>query len=278
MTAAEEAQLISEAAESIRENLGGIPDTLVVTGSGLGPFADHVTEAKAVDYGALRHFPVSAVTGHAGKLLTGKAGNKPVVVMAGRKHLYEGIDPKIAVLPLRALLKLGVRTVILSNAAGALNRTFAVGDLMLITDHVNMQFRNPLIGANLNDLGPRFPDMSEPYSHELRNRALESARELGITLRQGVYIANMGPSYETYAEVEMLKMMGDAVGMSTAPETLAARHAGARVLGISLISNSLVNRTNDEVTHDEVMETAAIASGKFCRLVEHIVERLPAGS
>lgn len=266
--------MIEEAAESVRQALGGIPPTLVVTGSGLGPFADQVEGATTVDYGSLKHFPTSAVVGHAGKLVKGTVAGKPVLVMSGRKHLYEGVDVKAATLPLRALLHAGVRTVILSNAAGALNPKFSVGDLMLITDHINNQYRNPLLGKNLDDMGPRFPDMSEPYSRDLQELAREAALEEGVALREGVYVANLGPSYETHAEVQMLRQFADAVGMSTVPENLVAVHAGARVLGISLISNSLVRRTRDEVTHDEVMETAREASERFCRLVAGILRRL----
>lgn len=273
-----EAQLelakIDEALASIKAALGEVPSTLVVTGSGLGGFAGQVKDATAVGYGDLKHFPVSTVVGHAGKLIKGTVSGKSVMVMSGRKHLYEGVEPRVATLPLRALLRGGVKTVILSNAAGALNENFNVGDLMLITDHINNQWRNPLVGANIDEMGPRFPDMSEPYSRRLQALALDVAREQGTILRQGVYIANMGPTYETHAEVKMLRMFGDAVGMSTAPETIVARQAGAEVLGMSLISNSLVVRTRDEVTHDEVMEAAELAGAKFCRLVEGIVARL----
>lgn len=276
LTAADYQTMLADAAEVLRGRLGKIPSTLVVTGSGLGPFANEVEDALVTPYEELRHFPASTVQGHAGKLVKGALDGRPILVMSGRKHLYEGIDIRLATLPLRALLACGVKTVVLSNAAGGLNRTFDVGDLMLITDHINNQFQNPLIGPNLDDLGPRFPDMSEPYSRELGQIARDVAREQGIILREGVYVANTGPSYETYAEVHMLRQFADAVGMSTVPENLLAVHAGAQVLGISLITNSLVNRTRDTVTHDEVMETAALATQRFCRLVRGVLAKLPA--
>jgi purine-nucleoside phosphorylase len=267
-------QMTDDAAASVKEALGDVPPVLVVTGSGLGPFASTVENAVKVGYEKLRHFPVSTVVGHAGNLVKGTLGGKPLLVMSGRKHLYEGVDVTVATLPLRALLRAGVKTVILSNAAGGLNPRFDVGNLMLITDHVNFQFRNPLIGKNIDEMGPRFPDMSEPYSRELQKLARDTAQELGLLLREGVYVAGLGPSYETYAEVDMFRSFADAVGMSTVPETTLAVHAGARVLGISLITNSLVKRTHAQVTHEEVMETAREASDRFCKLVGKIIQKL----
>lgn len=264
---------ISEASASVAAALGEVPAVLVVAGSGLGGFAGTLEGPREVSYGQLKHFPVSTVVGHAGKLVLGCSGGRPVLVMSGRKHLYEGVDAKVATLPLRALLHAGVRTVILSNAAGSLNIKFEVGDLMLITDHVNNMYRNPLLGPNIGG-GPRFPDMSEPYSRALQALARSAALELGITLREGVYIGNLGPTYETQAEVQMLRQFGDAVGMSTVPETTIAIHAGARVLGISLLSNSLVRRTDAITTHEEVMEAGRAAAATFNRLVHAVIARL----
>jgi purine-nucleoside phosphorylase len=266
--------LVDEAAASIKEALGPVPDILVVAGSGLGSFAGTLGNARRVAYGQLRHFPVSTVVGHAGELVVGECAGRPVVVMSGRKHLYEGVDPTVATLPLRALMRAGVRTVILSNAAGALNVRFDVGDLMLITDHINNMFRNPLIGPNLEAMGARFPDMSNAYDRGLLDVARAAALDAGVVLREGVYIGNMGPTYETQAEVQMLRQFGDAVGMSTVPETTVAVHAGARVLGISLISNSLVRRTDVVTTHEEVMEAGREAAATFNRLVTGVVKRL----
>lgn len=268
--------VIDEAAASIRAELGDVPSVLVVAGSGLGSFAETLTDRTEVPYGRLKHFPVSTVVGHAGKLVKGLAGNRPVIVMSGRKHLYEGVDVQLAVLPLRALIRAGVRTVILSNAAGNLNVKYNVGDLMLITDHVNNQFRSPLLGPNEASLGPRFPDMSQPYDRDLQRIAREAALESGQVLREGVYIGNLGPTYETQAEVQMLRNWGDAVGMSTVPETIAAVHMGARVVGFSLLTNSLVHRTDVVTTHEEVMEMGRAAATRFSRLVGAIVEKVEA--
>jgi purine-nucleoside phosphorylase len=182
----------------------------------------------------------------------------------------------VTVHPLRTLLRMGTKVVILSNAAGALSRFFTPGDLMLITDHINFQFRSVLLGPNLDSIGPRFPDMSEPYDRGLQKIARDVAVEQGIVLREGVYFAVTGPSYETQAEVQMMRQMADAVGMSTAPETIAAVHAGAKVLGISAITNSLVLKTGAITTHDEVMETGRQVAATFGGLVEGIISRLPA--
>ncbi|MCB2155623.1 purine-nucleoside phosphorylase [bacterium] len=266
--------LIKDAADSVREKVGDVPKILVVAGSGLGKFGESVEDAKSVSYDELRHFPQSTVVGHAGRLVWGKVGGKPVIVMSGRKHVYEGVDVRETVIPLRALLSLGVETVILSNAAGSVNRLFTPGDLMLINDHINNQFRNPLIGANLDSIGPRFPDMSAPYDPELMELARSTARDLGITLQEGTYLASTGPTYETQAEVQMFRSMTDAVGMSTVPENLVAVHAGARVLGISVITNSLVLKSDVVTTHEEVMETGKLVGEKFCQLVAGIIERL----
>ncbi len=264
---------ITGAADALRRQLGTVPPLLVVTGSGLGGFASRLENAVTVSYTELPHFPASAVVGHAGKLVKGALHGREIVVMSGRKHLYEGVDAADAAIPLRALLKAGVRTVILSNAAGALNAKFDVGDLMLITDHINNMFRNPLVGPNLDEFGGRFPDMSEPYSRALQAAAREAAREEGILLREGVYAGNLGPNYETGAEVQFLRQHADAAGMSTVTETLVARHAGARVLGISLISNTLV-RSTGPVTHDEVIEAGREGADKFSRLVTRIVRKV----
>lgn len=273
-TSASHLALIDEAAASVKARVGAVPPVLVVAGSGLGAFADRVEGAQSVGYGDLKHFPQSAVAGHAGKLVWGKVKGRPVIVMSGRKHVYEGVDVRLTVLPLRALVRAGVKTVILSNAAGGLSRQLAPGDLMLIDDHIALQHRNPLIGANIGEMGPRFPDMSAPYDRALMEIARRTAAELGIRLGEGVYLALTGPTYETQAEVQAYRTMADAVGMSTAAETIAAVHAGARVLGISAITNSHVQRTGVVTTHEEVMEIGKQVTGDFCRLVEGIIERL----
>ncbi len=272
---AEHERLIREASASVRESVGDVPRVLVVAGSGLGALADRLEDARSVGYDKLLHFPASTVTGHAGRLAWGTLGGRRVLVMSGRKHVYEGVDVRETVLPLRALIVAGVETVILSNAAGGLSRQLPPGSLMLINDHVNMQFRWPLSGTNLDSLGPRFPDMSAPYDPELMALARRTAVELGIALGEGVYLALTGPTYETQAEVGMLRIFADAVGMSTVPETLAGVHAGARMLGISAITNSHVQRTVSVTTHEEVIEVGKQVSEKFCQLVEGIIQRLP---
>jgi len=270
-TAAGHERLVEEAAASVRARLGGdAPPILVVAGSGLGRFATTLEDASSVSYSDLANFPSSTVVGHAGQLVWGRVGGRPVIVMSGRKHLYEGVDPRAAVLPLRALIAAGVRVVILSNAAGALNKRFAPGDLMLINDHVNFQFRNPLVGPNVGE-GPRFPDLSAPYSPDLMDTARQAALTGGIRLHEGVYVAVSGPSYETQAEVAMLRQFADAVGMSTVPEAVTAIQCGARVLGISLITNSLVRKTGVVTTHEEVIEAGRAAGETFCRLVAAII-------
>lgn len=267
-------KLIEEASASIKAKLGTVPETLVVAGSGLGKFAERVDNATEAGYEEFAHFPQSTVVGHAGKLVWGTVKGKPCVVMAGRKHVYEGVDIRETTIPLRALIHAGVKNVILSNAAGGLNKNFKPGDLMLIDDHVNMQFKNPLIGANIDSMGPRFPDMSDPYTAELRAIAREAAVELKIKLHEGTYVALTGPTYETQAEVGMFKMMADAVGMSTAPECIVANHAGAKVLGISAITNSHVLTAGVKTTHDEVIEIGKQLGETFCLLVERIIEKL----
>jgi purine-nucleoside phosphorylase len=271
--ATEHQALIDEAAETLSARIGTVPEVLVVAGSGLGSLTAKVQDAQSVSYEELKHFPQSTVVGHAGKLVWGKLGGKPAVVMSGRKHVYEGVDVRQTIVPLRALLRAGVKTVLLSNAAGSLNRFILPGDLMLITDHINFQFRAPLEGPNLGEMGPRFPDVSAPYDPGLCDIARQAALDLGVPLKEGVYVALTGPTYETQAEVGMYKQFADAVGMSTVPETLAATHAGARVLAISAITNSHVQRKLAVTTHEEVIETGRQVGEAFCRLVEEIIRR-----
>ncbi|MDX2177765.1 MAG: purine-nucleoside phosphorylase [Candidatus Sumerlaeia bacterium] len=270
------ADTTTKAAESlaaVEAAFGKLPRTLVIAGSGLGGFAKTLANAKTLSYSEIPHFPQSAVVGHAGALVVGEAGGRRVAVMNGRKHLYEGVAVEVSVHPLRTLLAGGVRTVIVSNAAGSLNPRFDVGDLVLLSDHINGMFQNPLIGKNDDAAGPRFPDMSEPYSRRLRQVAREAAAALGITLREGVYWGGLGPSYETRAEVQMLRQFADVVGMSTVPETIVAVHAGAEVLGISCATNSLV-LSAEKTTHDEVIEVGRAAGERFSALVAEILRRL----
>lgn len=266
---------IEDAAKFLAERLDSTPKILVIAGSGLGGFVRSVTVEKTISYSDVPHFGASTVAGHAGVLVQGAVNNTPVFVMNGRRHLYEGISPQQSTLLLRALLAaFPVQVVIISNAAGGLNPKFQVGDLMLISDHINWMFTNPLIGKNAQEWGPRFPDASELYSQELRQKAKRVGLEVGVLLREGVYLGGLGPSYETRAEVHMLRAIhgADAVGMSTVPETLVANHMGRRVLGISFISNLLT--VPAVTTHEEVMENARLVEEKFTKLLTALIPHL----
>jgi len=255
---------------------------LVVAGSGLGGLVRSVKAKKSVSYGDMPHVGASTVVGHSGNLVHGNiagadgTAGAELLLMAGRRHLYEGIGAYSSTLLVRAILVAfpSIKSVIISNAAGGLNRTFDVGDLMLISDHINMTFKNPLIGPNRDDWGVRFPDASEIYSRRLRGLAREAALDLGLKLREGVYVAGHGPSYETRAEVGMLRHIigGDAVGMSTALEALVCAHMGREVLGISFISNTLTEPA--VTTHEEVMENSRKVEADFSRLVSRLVAEL----
>jgi len=272
------AQLAQEAREAtahIRQRLSFEPEIGLILGSGLGVMADAMEDAVTIPYADIPHFPVSTVEGHAGELAAGTIAGRRVVVMKGRFHLYEGYDAAQVAMPIRAMKLLGAHTLIVTNAAGGINEGFAPGDLMLIRDHINFMFRNPLIGPNPDEFGPRFPDMSEAYDKKLRETARRVAEKLGIPLREGVYIAVLGPSYETPAEIRMMRKLGaDAVGMSTVPEVIAARHAGLKVLGISCISNMAAGILDQPLSHEEVMDTAERVKEKFIRLVQGVLAEL----
>jgi purine-nucleoside phosphorylase len=269
------ADRVGELAAVIGERLPGEAGVLVIAGSGLGGFVRSVDATASLPYAQLPHVGASTVAGHSGTLVFGTSNGAPLFLMNGRRHLYEGIAAESATLLLRALLVAKpIRTVILSNAAGGLNRCFEVGDLMLISDQVNWMFRNPLIGRNREDWGARFPDLSDLYSRCLRNLAREAARDAGVVLREGVYLGGLGPSYETRAEVQMLRAVlgADAVGMSTVPEALVAAHMDRQVLGISFISNLLTDPA--VTTHEEVMENARLVESKFSRLISTLLPRI----
>lgn len=266
---------IQEAAAYIQRKTNARPDIGLILGSGLGVLADSITEAVVIDYGDIPHFPVSTVEGHAGELLLGKLMGKSVLMMKGRFHLYEGYDAATVSFPIRVMKSLGVKTLIVTNASGGINESYSPGDLMLIEDHINFMFRNPLIGPNEQEIGARFPDMSEAYSKKLRALAKRVGEKEGIALKEGVYAGLLGPSYETPAEIRMLRTLGaDAVGMSTVPETIAARHAGLEVLGISCISNMAAGMLDQPLSHEEVMETAERVKETFIRLVKGIIADL----
>ncbi|WP_282935706.1 purine-nucleoside phosphorylase [Paenibacillus sp. RC67] len=266
---------IKEAAAYIQSNYSSAPQIGLILGSGLGVIADLVENATVISYGDIPHFPVSTVEGHAGELLLGTIQGKHVLLMKGRFHLYEGYGVEVVSFPVRVMKELGVKTLLVTNAAGGINTSYEVGDLMLIKDHINFTFRNPLIGPNLNELGVRFQDMSEAYNRKLRQTAKEVAAEQGIKLQEGVYIGLLGPTYETPAEIRMMRTLGaDAVGMSTVAEVIVARHAGIEVLGFSCISNMAAGILDQPLSHEEVMETTERVKPKFLKLILGIVGKL----
>lgn len=271
-----------EAAAWIGERLEGrpLPTLALIAGSGLGGLADRVRDAHSFSTTDIPHWPQSTVDGHAGRLVIGTLAGVPIMVLKGRVHLYEGYPAALATFPIRVLQVAGLRHLIVTNAAGGLHPTWSAGDIMLIRDHINLPGiagLNPLIGPNDATLGPRFPDMSHPYSLRLQTLAREAAAQAGLTLREGVYLMVSGPTYETPAELRMMRMLGgDAVGMSTAPEVVVARHGGIEVVGLSLLTNmALLDPSPDDVTsHDEVLETGAAAGPAMERLIEHLVRRI----
>lgn len=266
---------VDEAAAVLRSRCGAAPATAVVLGSGLGDFAESLDGAIATPYDMLPHWPASRVVGHAGKLVVGEVAGKRVAALAGRVHFYEGYDLGTVVFATRVLGRWGVRRILLTNAAGGINTGFAQGALMVIDDHINLLGANPLLGPNDERFGPRFPDMSEVYSRRLRAVADAAAKAKDVPVSHGVYVALHGPSYETPAEIRFLRSIGaDAVGMSTVPEAIAARHMGMEVLGISCITNMAAGVLPQPLVHDEVIETARRVRGSFIALLEGIIERL----
>jgi len=266
---------VEAAAAAVRSRCGSLPQTAIVLGSGLGDFADALTDAVSIPYEDLPHWPASKVVGHAGRLVVGAVAGKRVAALAGRAHVYEGHGLEKVVFAARVMGRLGVRQIILTNAAGGINTGFSQGALMIIDDHINLMGANPLVGPNDERLGPRFPDMTEVYSTRLRSLADTAAKVRGIEVTHGVYAALHGPSYETPAEIRYLRTIGaDAVGMSTVPEAIAARHMGIDVLGISCITNMAAGILPRPLRHDEVLETARRVRGAFVSLIEGIIERL----
>jgi purine-nucleoside phosphorylase len=263
------------AADAIRARIGDdIPSAAIVLGSGLGGLADEIDAVARIPYREVPGFPAATVAGHAGALVVGRLAGKFVLALAGRFHLYEGHDVRLAAFPTRVVHALGTRTLIVSNAAGGVNRLWRPGDIMLIRDHINLMFRNPLIGT-LEPGDLRFPDMSEPYDARLAELARIIATEQGMPLREGVYAGLSGPAYETPAEVRMLSFLGaDATGMSTVPEVIVARALGMRVLGFSCITNLACGLSNTPITHAEVLETTERVAGAFQALVKGVVARL----
>jgi purine-nucleoside phosphorylase len=266
---------VKAAADAVRARSGGLPDIGVVLGSGLGDFATSLGEGVTMAYGELPHWPASRVIGHAGTLTIGTCAGRRIAALAGRSHVYEGHDMGTVTFAVRVLGVLGVKTLILTNAAGGVNTGFSQGALMVIDDHINLMGVNPLVGANDERFGPRFPDMTDVYSPRLRAIADRAGKAINLLLPHGIYVALLGPSYETPAEIRYLRTIGaDAVGMSTVPEAIAARHMNIEVLGISCITNMAAGVLPHPLDHAEVMETARRIRGQFIALLEGIVGQL----
>ena len=263
---------INAAAEYILSRVEARPTIGMVLGSGLGDFADTLEDAVKIPYSQIPNFPVPSIAGHSGALVFGKKCGREVVVMQGRIHYYEGLPQQEITLPVRVLAALGVKTIVLTNACGGVNMSFTPGDLMLISDHINLSGGNPLIGPNLDAFGPRFPDMSDLYTASLRAAIREKAAEAGIPLQEGVYGMYSGPNYETPAEIRMYRVLGaDTVGMSTVPEALVAGHCGMQVIGISCITNMAAGILPVKLNHAEVTETANRVAVKFRKLIDLIL-------
>jgi purine-nucleoside phosphorylase len=256
---------------SLRPRIG------VVLGSGLGSLADALAEATLVPYSEIPNFPCSTAVGHAGRMVIGKAGDVPLAAMQGRVHLYEGYSPQQVAFPIRVLARLGIRAVILTNAAGGINLEYKQGALVVLSDHINLQAHNPLVGSNDDRLGLRYPDMTDAYFKPYRQAALEGARRLGMTVYEGVYAAMLGPSFETPAEIRFLRTIGaDLVGMSTASEVVAARHMGLKVLAISCVTNMAAGILDQPLTHEEVLETGERVKDAFTSLIKEVLPHISA--
>jgi len=268
-------ETIRETAEFLKSKTEIRPAIGIILGTGLGGLVQEIDIEKAIPYEEIPNFPVSTVEGHSGRLIFGRINGVPVLAMQGRFHYYEGYDMQQVTFPVRVMKAFGIDKLLVSNASGGLNPEFEVGDIMVITDHINMFSDNPLIGKNYNELGPRFPDMSEPYSKELSARALEIGNQFGFDLKQGVYVGTTGPTFETPAEYKMFRVLGaDAVGMSTVPEIIVARHMEMTCFGISIITDSGVPGQIVEVSHEEVQEVAAAAEPKMTKVIKQLVTTL----
>lgn len=263
------------AAEFIRKHSPLRPKIALVLGSGLGAFADEFSGAKKIPYAKIPHFPQSTAIGHAGQLVLGKVGNVAVAGMQGRVHLYEGYPAQQVAFPIRTFARMGVKAVILTNAAGGVNLSYSEGALVALRDHINLQGANPLIGPNDDRFGPRFPDMTRAYDPEFRRFVAEAGKKLNLNLHEGIYLALAGPNYETPAEIHAFRSLGaDLVGMSTVPEVLAARHSGLRVLGISCVTNMAAGVTGKTLTAEEVFETGARVKNDFIALLKAVIPKI----
>lgn len=266
---------IKESADYIRSVANIEAGIGIILGSGLGGFATQISIEKEIAYTDIPHFPVSTVQGHSGKLMVGRSGGKQLLIMSGRFHYYEGYSSSEVVFPIRVMQQLGVKTLFVSNAAGGVNADFEVGDLMVIKDHISFSIVNPLIGKNIDELGPRFPDMSEPYPKRLIAQAFSIAKDLGIDLKQGIYYGVTGPTFETRAEYKFIHAVGaDAVGMSTVQEVIVAVHAGMQVFAVSVITDMGIREEENVITHQEVLDAAKNAEPKLTALLKKMIETI----
>ncbi len=264
---------IQETASWLKARMHTNPETAIILGTGLGSLATEITERYDFNYKDIPNFPLSTVEGHSGKLIFGKLGKKDIVAMQGRFHFYEGYDMKDVTFPVRVMRELGIKTLFVSNAAGGMNPDFLIGDLMIIRDHINLFPEHPLRGKNI-DYGPRFPDMGEAYDHALIAEAKQIAKEMNIRVMEGVYLGTQGPTFETPSEYKMFHILGaDAVGMSTVPEVIVARHCGIRVFGISVITDLGIEGKVVEVSHEEVQKAADAAQPKMTDIMREMINR-----
>ena len=265
-------QKLIEATDYLKKYITQQPKIGVVLGSGLGNFIQEIKVDAEIEYDKIPHFPVSTVEGHHGKLIFGTIGGKPIIAMAGRFHFYEGYSAEEVVFPIRVMKFLGIETLLISNAAGGVDPQLKVGDLMIINDHISLATVNPLLGKNDDKLGPRFPDMSEPYKKELIDEAKEIAKRLSINVKEGVYFGVTGPTFETRAEYKMIHILGgDAVGMSTVQEVIAANHIGMRVFAMSVITDVGIREEENTITHEEVLQAAKEAEPKFSSIFRELI-------
>lgn len=268
-------QKIEEAAQYLKTKVKEIPEIAIILGTGLGDLINYIENSEAIDYKEIPHFPVSTVEGHSGRLIFGELGGKKVMAMQGRFHYYEGYDMKQVTFPVRVMQNLKVKKLFVSNAAGGMNKEFCVGDVMVITDHINLFPENPLRGKNYDELGPRFPAMTEAYSHKLITLADKIAKEKGMRLMHGVYVGTPGPTFETPAEYEYFRVIGgDAVGMSTVPEVIVANHAGMEVFGVSVITDLGGKDIKEVPTHEEVQKAALKAQPNMTALITGMLASL----
>jgi purine-nucleoside phosphorylase len=268
-------QQLHETTSFIQSIYPHAPETGIVLGSGLGNFSQELIVEKEIGYENIPHFPVSTVEGHHGKLIFGELSGKKIVVMAGRFHFYEGYSPEQVVYPIRVMKQLGIRHLLLSNAAGGVNPAFKVGDLMIINDHISLSMVNPLLGKNYSELGPRFPDMSEPYRKDIIKKARQIAADLNVKVQEGVYFGVTGPTFETRAEYKMIhRLGGDAVGMSTVQEVIIAVHMDLPVFAMSVITDIGIREEDNVITHEEVLQAAKEAEPKLTAIFKQLVAEL----